>query len=150
MEIRNRDTGEIISETAFRQMHPNTSFPKKITESIFNDFNYDVILQGPQAPVSGPYQSSVRDGVELIDGQWFTKYVTYTATDADEIAAIDDRAAAGARGDRNNRLAKSDWTQIPDATVDKAVWATYRQSLRDITVQDGFPHTITWPEEPDF
>ena len=148
MELRNQLTGEIISETAFRQMNSNTSFPKVINEATFNDFGYDVILQGPQAPVSGPYQRSIRDGVEEVNGQWFTKYVTYTATDADEVAAIDERAATLVRNDRNARLAKSDWTQIPDATVDKPAWATYRQLLRDITTQTDFPHTIEWPEEP--
>ena len=148
MELRNQNTGEIISETTFRQMHSNTSFPKVIQESAFNDFGYDVVLQGAQAPVSGPYQRSIRDGVEYINGQWFTKYITYTATAADEIASIDNRAATAVRNDRNARLAKSDWTQISDATVDKAAWATYRQSLRDVPTQADFPHAVNWPEEP--
>lgn len=42
-------------------------------------------------------------------------------------------------------LVKSDWTQIADAPVDKAAWATYRQGLRDITAQDGCPWVIDWP-----
>jgi hypothetical protein len=37
---------------------------------------------------------------------------------------------------------------ITDATTDKAVWATYRQALRDVTTQTGFPWTITWPDAP--
>jgi hypothetical protein len=38
----------------------------------------------------------------------------------------------------------SDWTQVADAPVDKAVWATYRQALRDITTQTD-PFNIVWP-----
>lgn len=49
---------------------------------------------------------------------------------------------------RNHMLALSDWTQLPDATADKEEWATYRQALRDITDQPGFPHDVSWPKEP--
>lgn len=49
---------------------------------------------------------------------------------------------------RNNLLDASDWTQINDSTADKAAWATYRQALRDIPAQAGFPFTIEWPTSP--
>lgn len=49
---------------------------------------------------------------------------------------------------RNNLLAESDWTQVADAPVDKAAWAAYRQSLRDIPQQTGFPTEVTWPTAP--
>ena len=52
------------------------------------------------------------------------------------------------RAERNRRLSDCDWTQLPDAPVDAAAWAAYRQALRDVTVQDGFPWDITWPEQP--
>lgn len=49
---------------------------------------------------------------------------------------------------RNISLANSDWTQVPDAPVDQAAWATYRQALRDLPEQEGFPFDITWPVPP--
>jgi hypothetical protein len=52
------------------------------------------------------------------------------------------------RKQRASLLAACDWTQLPDAPVDKAAWATYRQALRDITEQDGFPLTVEWPSLP--
>jgi hypothetical protein len=52
------------------------------------------------------------------------------------------------RQQRNQLLTASDWTQIPDCTVDKQAWATYRQALRDITAQAGFPADVTWPTKP--
>lgn len=55
---------------------------------------------------------------------------------------------AAVRADRNARLAASDWTQLPDAPVDKAVWAVYRQALRDATKQVD-PFNIVWPQEPN-
>ena len=59
-----------------------------------------------------------------------------------------ERAAQEARQMRDRLLATSDWTQVADAPVDAAAWATYRQALRDIPDQPGFPDNITWPETP--
>ena len=79
---------------------------------------------------------------------------SYTATPrtAEDIAAYqamkDAEQAKSVRATRGEKLADSDWTQVADAPVDKAVWATYRQALRDVTAQSGFPWTITWPDAP--
>jgi hypothetical protein len=59
-----------------------------------------------------------------------------------------EKLASEARVKRNELLAASDWTQVIDAPVDQAVWATYRQELRDITTQPGFPENIIWPMQP--
>jgi hypothetical protein len=56
--------------------------------------------------------------------------------------------AASVRASRTEKLKDSDWTQINDSTADKAAWAIYRQALRDIPAQNGFPSTITWPTSP--
>ena len=72
--------------------------------------------------------------------------------DADEIAY--ERAEESntqeyrVRFERNAMLTASDWTQVRDAPVDQNAWANYRQALRDITGQEGFPWTITWPTQP--
>ena len=50
------------------------------------------------------------------------------------------------RNHRNQMLKDSDWTQVADAPVDKAVWATYRQALRDVPAQAD-PFNITWPKQ---
>ena len=52
------------------------------------------------------------------------------------------------RKKRDRLLADSDWTQVPDAPVDQAAWATYRQKLRDLPQQKGFPSKVTWPKKP--
>ena len=68
--------------------------------------------------------------------------------DAINLAGADTRKAVEVRSERNAKLAASDWTQVADVPVDKAAWATYRQSLRDITKQTGFPWTVEWPVQP--
>lgn len=52
------------------------------------------------------------------------------------------------RSQRDFLLASSDWTQLADAPVDAAAWAAYRQALRDIPQQAGFPDSVTWPNAP--
>lgn len=66
----------------------------------------------------------------------------------EEIAAADAATANGVRIERTRLLKESDWTQVSDAPVDKAAWAEYRQELRDITDQEGFPYSVTWPTAP--
>jgi|LakMenEpi03Aug12_release.lakeMendotaPanAssembly.Ray.scaffolds.fasta_scaffold1466475_1 hypothetical protein len=60
----------------------------------------------------------------------------------------DEEKAAEVRAQRNTLLAECDWTQLADAPGDKAAWATYRQELRDISTQPGFPWTVDWPVAP--
>jgi len=55
---------------------------------------------------------------------------------------------SGVKRYRNQLLTDSDWTQLPDVTIEtKSAWATYRQQLRDITNQPD-PFNITWPTSP--
>lgn len=56
---------------------------------------------------------------------------------------------SAAMANRSQLLAQSDWTQLPDVPLaTKTAWAIYRQALRDITLQTGYPQTIVWPAPP--
>ena len=65
-----------------------------------------------------------------------------------EIAALQPTATQ-VRAQRNSLLDASDWTQVIDAPVDQATWAVYRQALREITIQAGFPANVIWPSKPE-
>lgn len=70
---------------------------------------------------------------------------------ADPPPPSDEFLAKLARGQRDVLLTASDWTQQPDVQhpVDvAAAWRTYRQALRDITSQPGFPQNVIWPVAP--
>ena len=70
------------------------------------------------------------------------------ARDADEAlwaAGADDEAAAEVRKERDSKLAETDWTASTDVTM-TAEMTAYRQALRDVPAQAGFPNTIDWPE----
>lgn len=69
----------------------------------------------------------------------------------EDIAARDDALVNEARARRNALVAACDWTVLPDApltTAQKSAWKAYRQALRDLTNQPGFPQQIDWPVEP--
>jgi len=134
-----------------------------LTPEVMEAIGVDPVFEGPQATGGTVYQYSQRDGVEQISGNWYTKYilgpvftdstidgVTTTAAEAEAAykATKDAEQSASVRTSRNDKLAACDWTQLADSTADKTVWATYRQLLRDVTAQDGFPWNVTWPEAP--
>jgi hypothetical protein len=88
------------------------------------------------------------------------KYVNGVLTDmtADEIAArqaeeaawaagANDRAAAEVREKRNSLIAETDYLALSDNTMTSDM-QTYRQALRDIPSQSGFPTNVTWPTKP--
>lgn len=69
----------------------------------------------------------------------------------EEKAQIDNQKSKQIRAERNAKLAECDWTQLNDTPLDnpaKVEWTNYRQSLRDITNQAGFPHNVVWPVKP--
>jgi hypothetical protein len=165
MEIRVKNTGAVMYEGEFRQLHFGLGLPKVLTEAIINEWGADIVFEGPQASGGTVYQYSMRQGVEQIEGKWYTKYIlgpVFTDTPATEEtpaktaaeneaayqAMKDAEQAKSVRQQRDAKLAECDWTQLADAPVDKAVWATYRQTLRDVPTQEGFPWTITWTDAP--
>lgn len=143
-EYRIRETGEIVTNLA--AAFPNSSLPVSLTQDDFDALGIDPVFEGAQ-PTATHFQVVYRDGVEQIGGKWYTKY---SLADMDQAAvdAVTERQWTSIRADRNQRLADCDWTQLPDAPVDGAAWAAYRQELRDITNQPD-PFNITWPQEPE-
>lgn len=162
MEIRLRSTGEVLHESEFRvrfvQNLPPTPLTQEWLDTYVSDPAGDIVLEGPQATGGDRYQFSMRQGVEQIEGQWFTKYVLGPIFTDGETTALeqetaykamkDEEQAKSVRQQRNEKLKESDWTQLADAPVDKAAWATYRQALRDVSAQADFPWTIEWPTQP--
>jgi hypothetical protein len=161
MEIRVRATGAVMFENEWRRyIHEQSGLNfGQLDEATLNQYGADVVFEGPQATGGTVYQYSMRQGVEQSDGKWYTKYVlgpiftdTAEATAAEQEAAYksmkDAEQAKAVRDDRTRRLSATDWTQLADAPVDKTAWATYRQALRDVPAQAGFPWNVQWPDTP--
>ena len=87
---------------------------------------------------------------KIVDGE----PVDLTDDEIAELEAMREQAPAAqwqvVRAQRNAKLGASDWTQLADTPLsgaDRALWADYRQALRDITTQTD-PFNINWPVEP--
>ena len=119
--------------------NPGTSFPDPIPDSALA--GYDVYPVTPTDPPS--FDSKTHKAVTTateINGDWIQQW------EAQELP--EDRASSNVRAYRNQLLADCDWTQLADAPVDSAAWASYRQDLRDVTAQAGFPWDVQWPQQP--
>jgi hypothetical protein len=159
MQIRICETGQVLLQHEWEKWVAQT-YAKSlsgITEEVVNRFDSDIVFEGPQATGGTVYQYSQQDGVEQIDGKWYTKYIlgpvftgdTAAADEAAYKATKDAEQAKAVRDDRNRRLTEMDWTQgkdIPDSISGPA--AVVRQALRDVPLQAGFPWTIEWPTQP--
>ena len=107
-------------------------------------------------------QEVTREAVSNMDtpppGHRYTTYETTTQVpqtmdDTDTWAALvkqadHDTAAAAVRAERDRLIAATDWTVLGDAKTVKADWKTYRQALRDVPEQAGFPYAVVWPTPP--
>ena len=160
MQIRTND-GQVMYEAEFRTFIKANGGPSwdTTTPEVLEALGADVVFEGPQATGGTVYQYSIPDGVEQIDGKWYTKYVLGPIFTNGETTAAEQEAAYKAMKDaeqatimrrtRTEKLKDSDWTQVADAPVDKDAWAAYRIALREVPDQAGFPWTIDWPVAPD-
>lgn len=155
MEIRIKETGQVMFEHELRALYPNVSGPLNAL--------YDVVLEGPQATGGTVYQYSQRDGVEEINGQWFTKYVlgpvftgeTAAADEAAYIAMKDAEFKAANAAQAKRDLLDTDWsenasvrnTSVSPHLTNSAAFDTYRLALRAIVI-DPPVNVETWPTKP--
>ena len=126
-------------------LFPNTSFPSKLTDHDMPDGYVMVGVTAPPQP--GPNQKVVPGQPIQQDGKWVQSWDVVDML-PEEIQERANDKALDVRSERSLLLSESDWTQLADSTADKAAWATYRQALRDITTQVGFPWTLNWPLPP--
>lgn len=87
---------------------------------------------------------------QFIGGEWVETYITEVKTD-EQIAVDKEIQAINTRQQRTVLLNLSDWTQLPDSPLSeekKQQWNVYRQALRDLPAQEGYPFNVTWPVQP--
>jgi hypothetical protein len=129
--------------------NPQTSFPSEPPESTFAEWGVFKVTTAQHPNVD--HTKNVTEGQPtLIDGQWTQTWVVSDAS-VEEVEQRTNNQAVSVRAERNNLIAKCDWTQVDDTPLTntkRQEWAAYRQSLRDITAQSGFPWQVVWPEQP--
>jgi hypothetical protein len=128
-----------------RRDNPNTSFPKRPSDELLADWDVFPLTPTPRPEVD--YTKNVTEGAAVLtDGAW-TQVWDVTDATPDEIAQRTDNEGQSVRSQRDYLLQQTDWMALSDNTMTPE-WAAYRQSLRDVTDQAGFPWSITWPTKP--
>ena len=134
-------TPEIYSIGKLRRDNPNVSFPKVPSDELLASYGVYPYTRPTPSEYDGLAWRLIDDDFVEVNGAWMLPY---------KLEALPlEQAERNVRDHRNNLLADTDWTQVADAPVDQAAWAAYRQALRDVTTQDGFPHDVAWPTEPE-
>jgi hypothetical protein len=131
-----------------KRANPQTSFPSQISDASLLEYGIHRVFFATQPELTATQVLEEGTPVFSTEGQRWTQIFTVRDMTTEEVQQRDAGQAAQVRSERNALLAASDWTQLADSTADKAAWATYRQALRDVTEQSGFPWTIDWPTQP--
>lgn len=131
--------------TDLKYANPNTSFAKQISDETAAQFNCFPVAS--TEPPAIDYTANLERTAIKQGGSWIEKWAVTPAT-PEQIAERTAAKEAEVRQQRNQLLSNCDWTQLPDAPVPPAPWATYRQQLRDVTAQAGFPWEVQWPIAP--
>ena len=124
-----------------RQDNPNVSFPKDIPLETLAEYNVYPLTVADRPSYNNLTEDTVLNTPTEVNGAWIQSYSVFQKSQED--------AERNIREQRNFLLSESDWTQVADAPVNQLTWATYRQALRDITAQEGFPFNVTFPAKPE-
>lgn len=130
-----------------RRDNPNTSYPRNPSDTTLADWNLFPVTDKPTPTYNPVTQNCNQINPTLVAGKWEMAWAVTPAT-PEQIAERTSDKETEVRQQRNQLLNACDWTQLPDAPVPPAPWATYRQQLRDVTAQAGFPWDVVWPVAP--
>ena len=155
-------TGQPKTKVQLRNENKHMSLPESWTDATLESLGV-ARVQSVSQPSANTTHVPVNDGVEQVDGVWRQKWVMqarfteYTDANNNVITvqsqadayqqSLDDTEAAKVRATRDTLLAETDFYALSDVTM-SAEMTTYRQALRDVPSQAGFPYTITWPDKP--
>jgi hypothetical protein len=120
-----------------RREHSHTSFPKTVSEETLAEYGVYVVTVPAQPSYDHLVQSPVLSTVPYLDvDNW---KLSYTVENKSQ-----ELAEKNIRDKRNQLLSATDWMATTDNTLSDEV-TVYRQALRDITSQTGFPYEVIWP-----
>ena len=121
-----------------RKENPNTSFPRVMSAETLAQYNVFPVTEQDRPETDRFAYAVKRHLPTLVNGVWVVSWDVIQKSQ-EALAEENEQQATTVRDARNMRLTATDWTQVADAPVNKAAWMIYRQALRDITSQAGFP-----------
>ena len=133
-----------------RRDNPLTSFPKQIPDELLASYDVYPYTTAERPVYDGMTQVCKEGDLVEVNGAWILPLVVENKPQEVAESAI--------RSKRDNLLQATDYIVIrtqedrfrgnPNASPTQA-WLDYRQALRDITSQEGFPYSVTWPTKPE-
>ena len=143
-------TGYPLQEDNVRLLLKTVSLPQVLTESVIEPYGYG-LFQLALKPDLEKHQKAVEvTAVKNIDGVWVQKWEVEEMNDSEKTEA-DLEKAGEIRHIRNLALLQTDYKvlmALENGNTVPTELSTYRQALRDITSQAGFPYNVTWPTAP--
>jgi len=127
--------------------NPKTSFPCNITAELAAQWNVFPVVEEPKPIYHERIQKCVRNSEPTFDGEHWTIGWTVSNKTEEETTQYDADLSAEIRTDRNKRLADTDWWAVSDRTMSSGQ-TEYRDLLRKVPQQTGFPLSVTWPTKP--
>lgn len=160
-------TGTAKTKVQLAAENKHMSLPSSWTDATLEALGV-ARVEKTERPAVEEFQFATKDGVEQVDGVWKERWAVqelfseYTVTDEDGVETTvtvqeqkdqkvaDDLAALAAteRATRDSLLKETDHYGLSDVTM-PAEMTAYRQALRDVPQQEGFPSAITWPAKPE-
>ena len=152
-QYREKETGVVKTQGEVKGMYSNVSFSRVV--DTYADLGWDEIVAVPMPAPSTPLKKVEHGDPVKKAGKWTQVWIeenifsgaTKAADEAAHTEQLDIAAAESARTDRDSRLAVTDFHGLSDTVMSEAM-TTYRQALRDVPEQLGFPGEITWPDSP--
>ena len=135
--------------------NPFTSWPKVITDEMLASVDTYRVTPTPAPQID--HTINLDHTAVFVNGAWLEQWIQTPAT-AEEITQRTEAAAKAVREMRDQMLRDSDWVvgrqqelAVKDSRTPQLNEPinTYRQALRDISNQPGFPHNIVWPTQPE-
>ena len=131
-----------------RKDNRNVSFPDEIPANVLAAHGVFEVTDAAKPVIDNAVQAAfLNDAPSLVEEKWVYEWTVREKTDEERQKYLTDLSET-VRSQPNFLLDQSDWTQVTVAPEDHIVWAEYRQSLRDITGQEGFPTSVVWPVAP--
>ena len=123
-----------------KEDNPSTSFPAEIPEATLNEYGVYIVTKTSRPSYDHKTHKVEEVNPVLSDGVWKQTWsVVQLSTEL---------ANKYVRSERTALLRDTDHYALSDTPSMTTEMTTYRQALRDVPSQSGFPFTVTWPTKP--
>jgi hypothetical protein len=142
--------GYAVVEENLRMLFPGVTFPKAFSPSDVEPYGFG-IFEFTQIPEVPRFKKLIElTPVKRDNSIYYQAWGFEDMTETEQSAATETKSFE-IRSQRKYTLMDCDWTQLPDVILSeekKIEWNTYRQALRDVSLQEGFPWDVVWPTPP--